>query len=398
MFDPSYPAFPVLSFLGFVLVLIPLPWHLQAWNAGTCLYMIWTAVGCLNLFINSIVWSNDAINRAPVWCDISTRIIVGIAVAIPAASLCINRRLYKIATVQSVSVSRGHKRRAVMVDLAIGLGIPIAQMVLQYVVEGHRFNLWEQVGCYPATYNTPLAYPLSIVWPCVIGLISAVYCVLTLRAFMKRRAQFSDFVNKNSSLTVNRYFRLMALATTDLLFTVPLSAYSIYLNVAKSPIYPWISFADTHGNYSHVDQFPAVLWRSSHETVVSLELSRWLMVVCAFVFFFFFGFADEARRNYKAAYWAIAKRLGMSPPSKLQSSISHSYNIKAPVRSKPTMDSISTLPVYMPRAITTPTRSSFSTRNDDTFSSTFSEDFKFPATPSSSSSSNDSHGHLPRAL
>lgn len=68
--DPSYPAFPVFAFLGFVVVLIPLPWHLQSWNAGTCLYMLWTALACLNQFVNSIVWHNNAINWAPVWCDI----------------------------------------------------------------------------------------------------------------------------------------------------------------------------------------------------------------------------------------------------------------------------------------------------------------------------------------
>ena len=67
-----YPFFPIVSALGFVLVLIPLPWHLEAWNSGTCYYIIWTALACLNSFINSIVWADDAINRAPVWCDICT--------------------------------------------------------------------------------------------------------------------------------------------------------------------------------------------------------------------------------------------------------------------------------------------------------------------------------------
>jgi hypothetical protein len=125
--DASYPAFPIFAFIAFVLVLIPLPWHFQAWNSGTCLFMIWTAVGCLNLFINSIVWRNNAIDWAPIWCDICTccrgftcfslsnsiiasRIIVGLAVAIPAASLCINRRLYKIASCQTVTITLAHVR------------------------------------------------------------------------------------------------------------------------------------------------------------------------------------------------------------------------------------------------------------------------------------------------
>ena len=40
---------------------------------------------------------------------------------------------------------------------------------------GHRFDIYEEVGCYPFTYDTPLAYPLSTVWPLVIGAVSAVY-------------------------------------------------------------------------------------------------------------------------------------------------------------------------------------------------------------------------------
>lgn len=68
--DVTYPLFPIAAALGAVLVLIPLPWHLEAWNSGTCYYMIWTALACLNQLVNSVVWANDAINRAPVWCDI----------------------------------------------------------------------------------------------------------------------------------------------------------------------------------------------------------------------------------------------------------------------------------------------------------------------------------------
>lgn len=70
MLDPTYPLFPVFAFLGFVLALVSLPWHMQAWNAGTCAYMLWTATACLIEFVNSIVWRDNAIIVAPVWCDI----------------------------------------------------------------------------------------------------------------------------------------------------------------------------------------------------------------------------------------------------------------------------------------------------------------------------------------
>ena len=87
--------------------------------------------------------------------------------------------------------------------MSIGLGIPILQMVLrmsgfffhdevpltnisEFIVEGHRYNIFEDIGCYPFTFNTPIAFPLSIVWPLVIGLVSAVYCgTSTAHAFLR---------------------------------------------------------------------------------------------------------------------------------------------------------------------------------------------------------------------
>jgi pheromone a factor receptor len=120
--------------------------HGLAWNTGTCMFMVWTALGCLTSCINSIVWNKNVINRAPVYCDIGktlmgcsskrsltdstvTRIQAGLNVAMPACSLCINRRLYKIASSNPVMATREEKRRAVVVDLLICLGIPILGMV-----------------------------------------------------------------------------------------------------------------------------------------------------------------------------------------------------------------------------------------------------------------------------
>lgn len=72
--NPTYPLFPVFAFFSFFLVLIPLPLHIQAWNVGTCAYIIWVSVACLLEFINSVVWRNNALNLAPVWCDICVSI------------------------------------------------------------------------------------------------------------------------------------------------------------------------------------------------------------------------------------------------------------------------------------------------------------------------------------
>jgi len=110
------------------------------------MYMVWTGLGCLIQCVNSIVWHGNIIDRVPVYCDIGrlfdhvarcvgslnhltvTRIQAGLNAAIPACSLCINRRLYKIATSKAVTVTRSEKRRNVIIDLLICIGIPLLQM------------------------------------------------------------------------------------------------------------------------------------------------------------------------------------------------------------------------------------------------------------------------------
>ncbi|KAI0789239.1 STE3-like pheromone receptor [Abortiporus biennis] len=325
--DP-YPLFSVFSFLGFVVALIPFPWHLQAWNAGTCMYMLWTAFASLIQFVNSILWHGNADIKATVWCDIATKFIIGAGVGIPASSLCINRRLYKIATVQAVTISRRERQRAIFIDLAIAGGIPILVMALHYIVQGHRFNIIEDIGCNPAIFNTPPAYPLVFIWPVALGCVSFVYALLTLRAFWRRRIQFQQFVSASTSMTFNRYLRLMLLSCLEMGLTVPLSAYSIYSNTAGRNLDPWISWSNAHFNFSHIEQVPSLLWRMNGKAVIALEMGRWLYPCCAFLFFALFGFAEEARRNYRTAFWWIATRLGLkrsTKPTYIGSSLSSSY-------------------------------------------------------------------------
>lgn len=315
MAGPTYPLFPIAAFIGSVLALLPLPWHFEALNSATCYYMIWASLACMNQFVNSVVWANNALNPAPVWCDISTRITIGASVAIPAASLCINRRLYLIAETQAISVTRSDKRRAMLIDTLICVLFPAICMGFAYIVQGHRYNIYEEIGCYPSVYNALPAYFLVNWWPIVLGLISAVYCILSLRHFTRRRAQFKQFLSsKHSSLTFGRYFRLMALATTELLFTIPVSSYAIYLNATAQPIEPWVSWSYVHYKFSRIEQIPSLIWRTNRQLAIALQLGQWLNPLCAIIFFAYFGLAEEARRHYKAAFWSFVKVVGFSSP------------------------------------------------------------------------------------
>lgn len=248
--------------------------------------------------------------------------------------------------------------------------LPVTDILhpVEYVVEGHRFDIFEQIGCYPALYNTPLTYFISLMWPPVIGIISAVYGVMSLRAFTRRRAAFAELLSAHNSLTPGRYLRLMALAATDILLTTPLGIFTIVLNLTASPVGPWRSWADTHFDYSRVEQFPAILWRSSRLTLISIQFTRWASPATALIFFAFFGFAVEARKNYAlvfgllvAAFWRVLARLGVQRPTSgflapkcttttMNSSRGLGYIKPPPSKRSPTATEDISLPAYSPNS------------------------------------------------
>jgi pheromone a factor receptor len=93
----------------------------------------------------------------------------------------------------------------------------------------------------------------------------------------------------------SNYWRLVALASVDYIFTIPSGQLGISLNASWGHVSPWVSWDDTHRGYSRVFQYPRILMDPVQ--VLLLELSRWIPTFCAFAFFGFFGFADEAKEE-----------------------------------------------------------------------------------------------------
>nr|GAT61196.1 pheromone B alpha 1 receptor [Mycena chlorophos] len=305
-------VYTMFAFIGATISFIPLAWHLEAYNVGTCMYMLWTGFACIILGVDSIVWKDNVLDLAPRWCDFSTHFLNGYNLAIPACTLCINRRLYQIASVRTVMKTKAQKRREVIIDLCIALGLPVLQIPLQYIVQGHRYNIYEDIGCLGETYETWVSILIFHLPPIILGCVSAVYCTLSIRAFYASRQQFKELLaSANKNLNLNRYFRLMAVAAIDILFTIPLALWVLCADVIPN-LGPWISWDNTHSNFSRVAQFPGIEWRSVKLLVASLETTRWATVFCAFIFFAFFGFADEALKHYRNAFSSVTRKMGLS--------------------------------------------------------------------------------------
>jgi pheromone a factor receptor len=108
-----------------------------------------------------------------------------------------------------------------------------------------------------------------------------------------------------SGLTLNRFLRLSALATIDLLISLPLALY--YLIPFSRNLVPWTSFNDIHFDFSTVNSYDANFITRHPQIAAQLLLSRWLAPITAIVFFSFFGLGEDALRDYLALYARLKK-------------------------------------------------------------------------------------------
>jgi pheromone a factor receptor len=86
--------------------------------------------------------------------------------------------------------------------------------------------------------------------------------------------------------------------------------YNAWILMMWLPVFPWQNWTATHAGFSHVDKFPAAIWRASQKILILNELSRWICVINAITFFMFFGMTAEARRHYALVLQFVAKKLG----------------------------------------------------------------------------------------
>ncbi|KAJ7643029.1 fungal pheromone STE3G-protein-coupled receptor, partial [Mycena polygramma] len=305
---PTVPLFAIFSFLGFMLSFVPLYWQFEAWNVGTLWYIFWIALSCFSQYFNAIVWAGNATNLAPAWCEISIRITMAVSVGLPAASLCINRRLYTIARMppSDAAVSKSNKRRAILVDSFISGLFPALYILLQLVVQRHRFNILEDVGCSADFYDSLPTYLISYSTPILLSFGSFVYAVPLLCAVSATRANLPEVLAPHTNLTPSRLLRLTGLALTTLFLTLPLGLLNLAGNATIAAVSMQVSGDTAPFNFGVVAEIPRALWAASGTTHLAIELTRWIAPVCAIILFAFLGFAKEARESYMRAFTTVS--------------------------------------------------------------------------------------------
>lgn len=130
------------------------------------------------------------------------------------------------------------------------------------------------------------------------------------RLFHRQSRDINHFLQSNDSVTRTNYFRRLALASIDILLTLPVGIARIVLDVeqalALGPIPFYFGWTYDHTDWQPRGYSYAEMVAQGTSTVAEIYFTQWTSPILAFVIFALFGVTPEAR----ASYWHIVCTTG----------------------------------------------------------------------------------------
>ncbi|KAF6749938.1 pheromone receptor Rcb2 B43 [Ephemerocybe angulata] len=362
-----HPELAPIAFIACISTLLPIPWHWRARNISTLAIAFWFFVSNLIFAVNATVWADNVEIKSRVWCDISSKLVIGANMGLPAACLCISIYLEQVASLRRATSSLADKRKRQWFEAFMGFGLPIIFMGLHFIVQGHRYDIIEGYGCRPTTYYSIPA--IFIVWlpPLLMAAGCFIFSGLALRHFVIRRLTFAAHLkNSNAGLTTSRYLRLIAMAVVQMIGVVGVTSYTLWFTSIAVPLRPWTTWSDVHSDFGRVDQFLALFYPPP---VARAYYGMWMMVpVSTFLFIAFFAFGKDAMDEYKkCVVWVKVNVLRMEKgdgKSKFASLTSVTSSSKANILpiSKPVLQSTTSSDYTLPPSYDMSTSTDSTTR------------------------------------
>ncbi|KAH7924990.1 fungal pheromone STE3G-protein-coupled receptor [Leucogyrophana mollusca] len=291
--------FPPIAFLAALLLLLPLPWHWRARNVATLSMILWLFVINVVYGVDAIIWGNNVNIVIPVWCDITSKIIIGANFALPSACLCVCIHLERVASVRQAQTTHSDKRRRQIFEAIMCFGLPILFMGLHYIVQGHRFDIIEEYGCRPTTYVSIPAVFLIWVPPLLLATLSLGFAAAAFVHFMRRRITFARHLESSrNGLTTTRYFRLMLMAVVEMVWNILVTSYTLWFSMLGAR--PWTNWDDVHSNFSRIDLYATAF--TPQIVITNYYVVWWVVPASTFIFVAFFAFGKDAVDEYKACF------------------------------------------------------------------------------------------------
>ncbi|VDC07897.1 unnamed protein product [Peniophora sp. CBMAI 1063] len=293
------------------------------WNLGVTFLCFWLFVESVADGVGCILWSNNADIKHYVYCDIVTHLQEITFVVKPMATLIITRRLYLIASLQSLYLpDKTAKRWNCFVEWTLGLVIPLLVAgPIYYANQGVRFQVQEGFGC-SDNANPSVVEILTIdIWTVVPPLISVIhYYPRVIRMFYRQGRNNRSFVCSDNTISRTNYLRILILASIDVLLTLPIGITNIVLKVVPAlknsglPVYP--GWTVLHTNWSPVSFSYSRIKASGTAGLAQFYFTHWTSPVLALAIFALFGLTTEARVSYLRIIHFVIGRIGWKPGSR----------------------------------------------------------------------------------
>ena len=324
---------PILAFLSCVLCVPPLILHVKSRNLAASVLIFWIAILNIFNFINPLIWPTD--DTSSWWkgyglCDIEIKFELAASVAYIGALVCIYRRLAIILDTDQVTLmaSPAQQRRRLAFEIIFCFGLPIYLMVIHYIVQPSRYYIYAIGGCTPSFDNSWPSIVLVFMWPPIVWLLAAGYCILVIYRLLRYRQQLSGILaSSSSSVNKSTFVRLFVMATTLILFFLPLAFYIFYRDLA----YPRHAYSWHEIHYGPAwDSIPLV----TMDGTVSFD--RWIQVATGYIAFLSFGFGRDAVAMYQQCFSKTGLDKVSSKLKSLVSSSTGSRSQSSPRNSFPT--------------------------------------------------------------
>ncbi|KAG8791247.1 a-factor receptor [Serendipita sp. 399] len=235
---------------------------------------------------------------------------------ITSSTLYIQYTLWGVARNRRLFVTPGERRRRKILAILLCYGLPLLFVVLHYIVQGHRYDVAEDLGPMPTTYGTNLSYLLYWVWDPILCFIAALLSAHTYWMIFRHQKEMSKVFVSSQKNSETKYYRLLLMTFVLTLLHLPIILFIMFHNIVEVGVVPWISWEDTHSDYMRIAYLSRTIIETIPDFVMMASLSYWSIAFCGFSYFAFFGTGTEARRQYRMVLEEGARRLGIQLPKR----------------------------------------------------------------------------------
>ncbi|KZV68626.1 hypothetical protein PENSPDRAFT_609782 [Peniophora sp. CONT] len=304
MRDPTYPLVPVSSSLAACLIILTLAStgvH-GKYNRGVVMLGVWVLLGDLITAVQAVIWSNTSDIVVPVFCDITSHLAIGLTIGIPGCIFVITRHLWLSINGHSAFREIEH-RKEVLMDYFLGVGLPVLQMAIYFIVLGVRFQIVEGYGCATAVYQSGVAIILLDIWPPVLAVVSAsLYCWrIVLHLHRHQRAMREVDRDRGGFRRLGR-IRIILLGYVYAFFSAPgavVGVISLFLtvDVPDDDIPFWPGWEPIHTDWEPLATSMQE-WRADKWFTFRIYWNQWINVLLSLAFFVLFGLTRDSRDMY----------------------------------------------------------------------------------------------------